>query len=101
MAPAGEEVIEAPASPITPDAATPGTSRVTVIRPASRLPRLEVAELWHFRELLWTLVWRDIVVRYKQTFLGIAWALLVPAFTALVYIVVLGRLAKIPHGGLH
>ena len=100
-APAGEEVIEAPAASIPPDAATPGTSRVTIIRPASRLPHLEVPELWHFRELLWTLVWRDIVVRYKQTFLGIAWALLVPAFTALVYIVVFGRFANFPDGGLH
>ena len=80
---------------------TNGTSRVTVIRPASRLPHLDVPELWHFRELLWTLVWRDIVVRYKQTFLGIAWALLVPAFTALVYIVVFGKFANFPDGGLH
>jgi lipopolysaccharide transport system permease protein len=80
---------------------TNGTSRVTVIRPASQWPRLDVPELWHFRELLWTLVWRDIVVRYKQTFLGIAWALLVPAFTALVYIVVFGKFANFPDGGLH
>jgi lipopolysaccharide transport system permease protein len=80
---------------------TNGTSRVTVIRPASRLPHLEVPELWHFRELLWTLVWRDVVVRYKQTFLGIAWAILVPAFTALVYIVVFGKFADFPDGGLH
>jgi lipopolysaccharide transport system permease protein len=46
-------------------------------------------------------VWRDIVVRYKQTFLGIAWALLVPAFTALIYIVVFGKFANFPDGGLH
>jgi lipopolysaccharide transport system permease protein len=98
---AGEEAIEAPTAPMPSDAATPGTGRVTVIRPASRLPRLDVPELWHFRELLWTLVWRDIVVRYKQTFLGIAWALLVPAFTALVYIVVFGKFADFPDGGLH
>jgi lipopolysaccharide transport system permease protein len=75
--------------------------RVTVIRPATRWPRLEIPELWHFRELLWTLVWRDVVVRYKQTFLGIAWAILVPAFTALVYIVVFGKFANFPDGGLH
>jgi lipopolysaccharide transport system permease protein len=81
-----------------PDAAV---GRVTVIRPAPRLPRLDVPELWHFRELLGTLVWRDIVVRYKQTFLGIAWAILVPAFTALVYIVVFGKFADFPDGGMH
>ena len=52
-----------------------------IIRPAPRWPHLDVRELWHYREVLGTLVWRDIVVRYKQTFLGVAWALLVPALT--------------------
>ena len=72
--------------------------RTYVIRPATRRPHLDVRELWHYRELLLRLVWRDVVVRYKQTFLGVAWALLVPAFTATVYIVVFGRFAKFPHG---
>ena len=73
-------------------------SRVTVIRPASRIPRLGVGELWLYRELLWTLVWRDVAVRYKQTFLGIAWAILVPAFTALIYVVIFGKFANFPAG---
>jgi len=72
--------------------------RVAVIRPASRLPRLDIGELWHYRELLWTLVWRDVAVRYKQTFLGVAWAILVPAFTALVYVIVFGKFANFPSG---
>jgi lipopolysaccharide transport system permease protein len=72
--------------------------RVTVIRPASRIPRLQIDELWHYRELLWTLVWRDVAVRYKQTFLGVAWAILVPAFTALVYVIVFGKFANFPAG---
>lgn len=72
--------------------------RVTVIRPAPRWPRLDVRELWHYRELLGTLVWRDLAVRYKQTFLGIAWSLLVPIFTAVVYIIVFGKFAKFPAG---
>ncbi len=71
---------------------------IFVIKPASRWPHLAVSELWHYRELLGTLVWRDIVVRYKQTFLGIAWALLVPIFTAAVYIVVFGKFANFPAG---
>jgi lipopolysaccharide transport system permease protein len=75
--------------------------RVVVIEPARRLPHLDIPELWHFRELLATIVWRDVVVRYKQTFLGIAWAILVPAFTALVYIVVFGKFADFPSGNLH
>ena len=73
--------------------------RVTVIQPASRWPKLEISELWHYRDLLWTLVWRDLVVRYKQTFLGISWALLVPIFTAAVYVVVFGKFANFPSGG--
>jgi lipopolysaccharide transport system permease protein len=72
--------------------------RVAVVRPASRFPHLDVGELWHYRELLWTLVWRDVAVRYKQTFLGIAWAILVPAFTALIYVVIFGKFANFPAG---
>jgi lipopolysaccharide transport system permease protein len=74
-------------------------NRVSVIRPAPRWPHLDISELWHYRELLGTLIWRDLVVRYKQTFLGIAWALLVPIFTAAVYVVVFGKFANVPSGG--
>ncbi|HEX5582445.1 ABC transporter permease [Gaiella sp.] len=84
----------APSDLVDPEA----PARVTVIRPASRIPRLDVGELWHYRELLWTLVWRDVSVRYKQTFLGVAWAVLVPAFTALVYVIVFGKFANFPAG---
>ncbi len=83
-------------STLVPEAST----RVTVIRPASRWPRLDIRELWHYRELLGTFVWRDIKVRYKQTSVGVAWALLVPVFTAVVYIVVFGKFAKFPRGNL-
>jgi lipopolysaccharide transport system permease protein len=73
-----------------------GVPRVTLIRPASRWPHLDVRELWHYRELLGTLVWRDVKVRYKQTFVGVAWALLVPIFTAAVYILIFGKFAHFP-----
>jgi homopolymeric O-antigen transport system permease protein len=72
--------------------------RTTVIQPAKRWPHLDVRELWHYRELMLRLVWRDVVVRYKQTFLGITWAVLVPALTTTVYVVVFGKFAKFPHG---
>ena len=81
-------------SPDVDDAA----SRITVIKPAPRLPSLDIPELWHFRELLGRLIWRDVVVRYKQTFLGIAWAILVPIFTAVVYVIVFGKFANFPSG---
>lgn len=81
---------------LLPEAST----RVTVIRPASRWPRLDLRELWNYRELLGTFVWRDIKVRYKQTSIGVAWAVLVPVFTAAVYVVILGRFAKLPRASL-
>jgi lipopolysaccharide transport system permease protein len=94
------EVRKAPrlqdASPAVADRA----DRVFVIRPAPRWPHLDLGELWHYRELLFRLVWRDIVVRYKQTFLGVAWALLVPIFTSGVYVVVFGKFAQFPAGEL-
>jgi lipopolysaccharide transport system permease protein len=71
-----------------------------VIRPAPRWPHLDVRELWHYREVLTTLVWRDVRVRYKQTFLGVAWAVLVPAFTATVYVIVFGKFANFPRGNV-
>jgi lipopolysaccharide transport system permease protein len=74
------------------------TTRVAVIRPAPRWPHLDVPELWHYRELLGRFVWRDVMVRYKQTLLGIAWAVLVPALTAVIYVIVFGKFAKFPAG---
>jgi len=72
--------------------------RIVVIRPATRWPHLDIRELWHYRELMFRLVWRDIVVRYKQTFLGVLWAVLVPALTTTVYVIVFGKFANFPHG---
>lgn len=73
---------------------------VTVIRPATRWPRLDFGELWRFRELLAIFVWRDLKVRYKQTLIGAVWAIFQPAFTALVYTLVFGKFAKFPSGNL-
>lgn len=74
------------------------SQRVFVIRPAPRWPHLDFGELWHFRELLATFVWRDVKVRYKQTLLGVFWAILVPIFTAAIYVIVFGKFAKFPAG---
>jgi len=89
-----------PARPVVQEEATGRASRVVVIEPAKRWPRLDIPELWHYRELLLTFVWRDIKVRYKQTVIGVAWAILVPVFTLVVYVVVYGRFAKFPAGPL-
>jgi lipopolysaccharide transport system permease protein len=56
-------------------------------------------DLWRYRELLAILAWRDIAVRYKQTFIGVAWALIRPFLTMVVFTVIFGRLAKLPTEG--
>src|SRR5260370_35220548 len=61
---------------------------------------LDLAELWAYRELLYFFVWRDIKVRYKQTVIGAAWAVLQPVMTMLVFSLFFGTLAKIPSQGL-
>ena len=61
--------------------------------------RLPMRELWQYRGLLYFLTWRDIKVRYKQTVLGLAWAVVQPLFIALSLSLFLGRLTKIPSGG--
>ena len=63
--------------------------------PRGRIP-LELGELWAYRELLYFLTWRDVKVRYKQTFLGAAWAIIQPFFMMVVFTLFFGRLAGIP-----
>lgn len=57
-------------------------------------------DLWKYRELFYFLAWRDILVRYKQTALGVAWALIRPFLTMIVFTIVFGKLAKLPSGGV-
>jgi lipopolysaccharide transport system permease protein len=61
---------------------------------------LGLKELWHYRELLVFFVWRDIKVRYKQTVLGVAWAIIQPFFAMVVFSIFLGKLAKVPSDNL-
>ena len=69
------------------------------LRPAGRWVSLDLRELWSHRELLYFLVWREVKVRYKQTALGVAWAVLQPVFTMIVFSVIFGRLAHLPSDG--
>jgi lipopolysaccharide transport system permease protein len=57
-------------------------------------------DVWRYRELFWFLVWRDILVRYKQTVIGIAWSVIRPLVTMIVFTVVFGLLAKLPSSGV-
>ena len=77
------------------------TAPVSVrIEPVRGWGRLNIRELWIYRELLYFFVWRDVKVRYKQTLLGIAWAVLQPLFSMLVFTIFFGRLAKVPSDGV-
>ncbi|MHC5720091.1 MAG: ABC transporter permease, partial [Nostoc sp.] len=57
-------------------------------------------DIWRYRELFYFLAWRDILVRYKQTAIGIAWALIRPFLTMVVFTIVFGQLAKLPSEGV-
>jgi lipopolysaccharide transport system permease protein len=70
------------------------------IRAGRRRMPLDLRELWAHRELLYLLAWRDVKVRYKQTVLGGAWAILQPLLSALVFTIFFGRLARVPSDGV-
>jgi homopolymeric O-antigen transport system permease protein len=70
------------------------------IQPSQGWVSLKLKELWEYRELFYFLVWRDVKVRYKQTALGAAWAVIQPLFTMLIFSLFFGRLAKVPSDGI-
>jgi lipopolysaccharide transport system permease protein len=71
-----------------------------VIEPSEGWVSLKLRELWQYRELLYFLTWRDVQVRYRQTALGVAWAVLQPLLTMAIFSVVFGKLANLPSEGL-
>ena len=82
------------------EASPPHILRETVVRPTSGWRALNLGELLLYRDLLMFLVWRDLKVRYQQTILGGAWAIIQPLATMLVFTVVFGKLAKLPSDGI-
>jgi lipopolysaccharide transport system permease protein len=71
-----------------------------VIRPPRKWVPIDFSELWSYRELLYFFVWRDVKIRYKQTGLGVAWAVIQPLFTMVIFSVIFGGFAKIPSEGI-
>lgn len=70
------------------------------IEASGRLVSLKFGELWSFRELLYFLIWRDIKIRYKQTVLGVLWAVIQPLMTMVVFSIFFGKLGKMPSDGI-
>jgi lipopolysaccharide transport system permease protein len=70
------------------------------IRPSTGLAALNLRDLWIYRELIFFMIWRDIKVRYKQTLLGAAWALIQPLLTMLIFNFIFGTVAKVPTEGI-
>jgi lipopolysaccharide transport system permease protein len=79
---------------------TPPQVPSLVIRPPRKWVPIDFSELWSYRELLYFFVWRDVKIRYKQTGLGVAWAVIQPLFTMVIFSVIFGGFAQIPSDGL-
>ena len=91
---------EQPEQTSTTDVAVDPDVRVIEIEPSRGWEALDLRGVWEYRELVWFLIWRDIKVRYKQASLGIAWAVIQPVMTMLVFTLIFGRLAQLPSDGL-
>jgi lipopolysaccharide transport system permease protein len=71
-----------------------------IIKRGKGLAALNLREVWQFRDLIYFLAWRDILVRYKQTVIGVLWAVIRPLLTIVIFTIVFGRLARVPSGNL-
>lgn len=92
-----------PATTVAPDQSSdPALNNlpVTVYRPTRGWIRLNLRELWQYRELFYFLVWRDVKGRYKQTIIGASWAIIKPLFTMVVFSIFFGELAGVPSDGV-
>src|SRR4030066_136819 len=70
------------------------------IKPSTGIAALNLRDLWIYRELVLFMIWRDVKVRYKQTLLGMAWAVIQPVLTMLVFNFLFGKVAKVPTDGI-
>jgi lipopolysaccharide transport system permease protein len=79
-----------------PNPSTLPAHPLVTIEPSKSWDVIDIAEIWAYRELLYFLIWRDVKVRYKQTALGAAWAIIQPLFTMVIFTIFFGRLAGVP-----
>lgn len=85
---------------ITKDNPNPSTAHHIQIRPPKKWVPIDIGELLNYRELLFSFMWRDIKIRYKQTALGFLWAIIQPLFMMVIFTVIFGGFAKIPSDGI-
>lgn len=78
----------------------PRKEPVVRIRPSGRWPALNLKDIWVYRELFFFLVWRDLKVRYRQTLLGVAWVVIQPLLTMIVFAFLFGRIVGVPSDGI-
>jgi lipopolysaccharide transport system permease protein len=76
------------------------SARITLVKPSQGWVPLNLRDLWLYRELIYFMTWRDLKVRYKQTALGAAWAIIKPVMTMVVFSIFFGQLAKVPSDGI-
>jgi lipopolysaccharide transport system permease protein len=87
----GEEPRASPAQPQNP---------LVIIEPSKSWVGLDLRGLWAYREVLYFLIWRDLKVRYKQTLIGAAWAIIQPLLAMLIYTIFFGMLVRVPSDGI-
>jgi lipopolysaccharide transport system permease protein len=86
--------------PVSPDGSSDRVQPLVTIEPRRSFSWTDLRDVWVYRELLYFLVWRDLKVRYKQTTVGVAWVVLQPILTTLIFSVFLGVLARVPSDGV-
>jgi lipopolysaccharide transport system permease protein len=79
---------------------SPGDLKIMLLDPSRRQPIWDSSELWTYRELLYFLIWREVKIRYKQTTIGIAWAVFQPLITMIIFAIIFGLFAGLPSDGL-
>ncbi|HTF99183.1 MAG TPA: ABC transporter permease, partial [Nitrospirota bacterium] len=77
-----------------------GKRPLVVVQPTQKLLQVDFGELWRYRELLYFMAWRDVIVRYKQTAIGASWAVIQPLITMIIFTLIFGVLARVPSDGI-
>ena len=90
-------IIKRKMNPVSPDVFL---KQKTVIAPSKGRVSINLKEIWNYRELLGILAWRDISVRYKQSIVGIGWAIIQPVMTMIIFTIIFGKFAKLPSEGI-